>query len=165
MKRKKEKHIYMFLVILVQLIIPVVIVSIFFLYMWIEALPIIPYIINGKEYYMEHLNSIEFPDNVKVIKIKVSTSDEYGIGRVVIVEEIIETDLSREEVYNIVEDSPKGKHINVCQLDFRGPLYDERSEWPYTGLWNWTMKPKEGMDYYLLNEYTDNLSDSYLWGE
>ena len=107
-KRIKKKYI----------IIPIVTIFIILicLFFWIIILNQ-PIIIKGTGYYMEHINGIEFPNNVSVIKTKVSSSDVYGTH--VLAEEIIETDLSWEEIREIIDESPNGKYIHVFQLFFK----------------------------------------------
>ena len=102
MKRIKKKYI----------VIPsvTILVILICLFIWIVIFNQ-PIIIKGDGYYMEHINGIEFPDNVSVIKTEVSSSDVYGTH--VLAEAIIETDLSWEEIRKIIDKSPNGKNIHV----------------------------------------------------
>ena len=156
MKRIKKKYI----------IIPIVTIFIILicLFFWIIILNQ-PIIIKGTGYYMEHINGIEFPDNVSVMKTKVSTSDVYGTH--VLAEEIIETDLSREEILELINTSPKGKNIRVFPLYFREDGSAELLEWDDYSLSGKSIEgeTKEGMNYYLLNESTPYGSVFCLWEE
>ena len=124
-----------------------------------------PIIIKGDGYYMEHINSIEFPDNVSIMKTEVSSSDVHGTH--VLAEAIIETDLSWEEIRGIINESPNGKNIHVFQLVFREDGSAELLEWDDYFLDGESIEgeTKEGMNYYLLSESTPYGSVFCLWEE
>ena len=106
-------------------------------------------------YYMLHINSIAFPEDVIVLDSQVSTSDVYGWH--VLAEETIETTLSWDDVKAIVANSPKGEKINVFPIYFKENGETEILEWDdySTNLVDsLDNKSKEGMNYYLLNEHT-----------
>ena len=124
-----------------------------------------PIIIKGDGYYMEHINSIEFPNNVSIMKTEVSSSDVHGTH--VLAEAIIETDLSWEEIRGIINESPNGKNIHVFQLVFREDGSAELLEWDDYFLDGESIEgeTKEGMNYYLLNESTPYGSVFCFWEE
>lgn len=108
------------------------------------------------KYYMSHINAIAFPDVVRVVEVQVSTSDVYGMH--FLAEEIIETDLSIDEVSDIVQKSPHGENIHVFEIKFdeNGDVIPLFEQWDDYGIWVDELKltPKEGSHYYLLNEST-----------
>lgn len=100
---------------------------------------------------MAHIEAIEFPQNVNVIAWQVSDSDVYGIH--ILAEKVIETELSYEEICEIVKTSTNGEHIGVYQL-YDVPGYDIMWD-DYSNIVDTIDgKTKEGMNYYLLNEHT-----------
>lgn len=156
MKRIKKKYIVISSVTILVILIC--------LFVWIVIFNQ-PIIIKGDGYYMEHINGIEFPDNVSVIKTEVSSSDVYGTH--VLAEAIIETDLSWEEIREIIDESPNGKNIHVFQLFFKEDGSAELLEWDDYSLNGESVEgeTKEGMNYYLLNESTPYGSVFCLWEE
>lgn len=156
MKRIKKKYI-----VIPSVTIPVVLIGLF---IWIVIFNQ-PIIIKGDGYYMEHINSIEFSDNVRVMKTEVSSSDVYGTH--VLAEAIIETDLSREEIREIIDESLHGKNIKVFQLFFKEDGSAESLEWDDYFLDGESIEgeTKEGLNYYLLNESTPYGSVFCLWEE
>ena len=154
MKRVRKKYIAIFSVIFLM--------TVFFLFVWIVIFNN-PIIIKSDRYYMEHINAIEFPTNVNVIRTEVSSSDVYGTH--ILAEEIIETDLSREDIIKIVKQSPNGKNINVFELYFKEDGSAEMIEWDDYTLDGKAIEgeTKEGMNYYLLNESTPYGTVFCLW--
>ena len=108
----------------------------------------------GNKYYMSHINAIQFPDNVTVLKTQVSSTNVYGTH--ILAEEIIETELSEEEVEKIVAASPKGTRIVVFPLFFEDDGSAVMLEWDDYMLDGTAIEgeTKEGMNYYLLTEHT-----------
>jgi hypothetical protein len=107
------------------------------------------------KYYMSHINAISFPDDVRVVEVQVSTSDVYGMH--VLAEEIIETDLSIDEVSDIVKSSSHGENINVFEIEFdeNGKVIPLFNKWDDYGTWVDSFTGNnEGKHYYLLNEST-----------
>lgn len=125
-------------------------------YIVIFSLIIIGIIIMTRNtYYMAHIKSITFPEDVIVLDSQVSTSAVYGWH--VLAEEIIETTLSWDNVSAIVANSPKGEKINVFPIYFKENGETEILEWDdySTNLVDsLDNKSKEGMNYYLINEHT-----------
>ena len=156
MKRIKKKYIVISSVTILVILIC--------LFIWIVIFNQ-PIIIKGDGYYMEHINGIEFPDNVSVIKTEVSSSDVYGTH--VLAEAIIETDLSWEEIREIIDESINGKNIHVFPLYFKEDGSAELLEWDDYSLDGESIEgeTKEGMNYYLLNESTPYGSVFCLWEE
>lgn len=115
-------------------------------------------------YYMAHINSIDFPEEVTVVKTQVSTSHVYGIH--VLAEEIIETRLSWDEIRTIINDSPYGKDIHLFYIPFKDDGKTENLEWDDYSIelvQSIDGKAKEGMNYYLINEHTPYATFPCVW--
>lgn len=101
-----------------------------------------------KAYYMSHINCIDLPENVHIVKKEVSFSDVYGWH--VLAEEIIETDLSWQDIRDIIDLSPYGKHILLFDIDHDYIEWDDY-HLSYTDI---DGKKRDGMNYFLINEHT-----------
>ena len=134
-----KKHKKLCIIITVILVIAVVFIGL--------------YLFKDK-YYMSHINAISFPDEVKTLEEQVSTSDVYG--KHVLAEEIIETELSFDEVSAFVQNSPHGANIHVFEIEFDENGKVMPLEWDDYGTWVDTFKGsnEEGVHFYLLNEST-----------
>lgn len=119
---------------------------------------IIKFAVFTDNYYMSHINGINFPENVTVLNTRVSKSDIYGVH--MLAEEVIETALSWEEVKEIVPASEKGENIHVLPVyvDQQGKAQVEYDDYSIELVRSIEGKAKNGMNYYLLSETTEYAS-------
>ena len=104
---------------------------------------------------MSHIDEIDFSNEVLILKKQVSISDVYGLH--FLAEEIIETELSWNEINAMVRKSPHGKTINLFYISFSDNGQTQTIEWDdYSSRLVHSIdgKAKEEKNYYLLNEHT-----------
>ena len=109
-------------------------------------------------YYLAQINHLPLPENVKIVDTLVEWTDEGGDR--VMARAIVETDLSCEDVAEIVERSPRAEKISVWESRW---VLISNGEWPdhtyklAERVQYFEENKKQGMHYYVI-------SDVYYWG-
>ena len=108
--------------------------------------------------YLGHINHLPLPENAKIVDTLVESTDEGGDR--VMARAIVETDLSCEDVAEIVERSPRAEKISVWESRW---VLISNGEWPdhtyklAERVQYFEENKKQGMHYYVI-------SDVYYWG-